>query len=170
MSKKSNKNIFKRIVRNIVISAVIILVVIVSVGIIYTWYMGNNSKVNEIAPIDSPETISTAIVPTQPAENVRESAAVELITSPIIPGSNASITIKTNPGSDCTISVIYNKIASTDTGLVPKAADDWGTVSWSWTVASSVPLGKWPVEVTCVHNELSAFVRGDLEVVSEIKD
>ena len=152
------------------ISVGILLVVIVGAGIFYTWYMGNNSKINEIAPIESPKTTATAIIPTQPAENARESAAVELITSPIIPGSNASITIKTNPSSDCTISVLYNKVASTDTGLIPKVADNWGIVSWSWTVESSVPLGKWPVDITCVHNELSAFVRGDLEVVNEIKD
>jgi hypothetical protein len=46
-------------------------------------------------------------------------------------------------------------------------ADDFGIVSWTWTVEESVPLGEWPVDVTCAFNDQSAMVRGKLVVEHE---
>lgn len=91
-------------------------------------------------------------------------AAVESLISPVKPGSNSSITVHTAPGAKCTISVKYNQVASTDTGLKPKVADDYGQVSWTWTVGPTVPPGKWPVLVSCQYLTHSAVVQGDLEV------
>ena len=171
MPIKLNKSAIKRFIRNLMIGAGILLIIIVGVGVFYTWYTGQNGTTDDSETVVPAKTTDTNVIsPTQPAENVRESAAVQSISSPIVPGSNASISIKTNPYSECTIVVLYNEVASTDTGLVLKTADDWGTVSWSWTVEPTVPLGKWPVNITCTHNELSAFVRGYLEVVSELKE
>lgn len=157
-----------RSVRNIAISIVVLLIVVVGGGVGYTWYVGQNAAEDPvaIAPPVAP-TPTPVIKPTKPAANAKQSAAVQILTSPVAPGSNASITVKTNAESDCTIKVEYNKVPSTDSGLKPKKADDFGIVSWTWTVEESVPLGTWPVDVTCAFNDQTAMVRGDLVVEVE---
>jgi hypothetical protein len=109
-------------------------------------------------------TPDPVVKPVQPSPNAREGAAVEFIDSPVSVGSNTTISIHTNPTSKCTIAVVYNNIASADSGLVPKIADAYGTVSWTWTVGPSVPLGTWPVKVTCAYNGRTGFVQATLEV------
>lgn len=165
---KVDKAKLLRKVRNITISVVALLVLVVGGGVGYTWYVGQNETASIAAiPVPVDPTPAPVIKPTKPAPDAKQSAAVQMLTSPVAPGSNASITVKTNAESDCTISVKYNDIASTDSGLKPKKADDFGIVSWTWTVEPSVPVGKWPVEVNCAYNDQSAMVRGDLLVENE---
>lgn len=130
----------------------------------YTWFMGQKGV--ESAAVATPVEAKPApvIKPTKPAANARVGAAVHMLTSPVPPGSNASITVKTLATAKCTIVVEYNKVASKDSDLVAKTADEYGMVSWTWTVGESVPLGKWPVKVTCAYNKSSAMVQGDLVV------
>ncbi len=101
--------------------------------------------------------------PSSPNPNAAEGAAVDAIDSPVSVGQNTSITIQTNRGSTCTISVTYNGVASKDSGLGPKKADDYGTITWSWTVDKTAAIGTWPVKVTCAYNGRTAFVQGDLQ-------
>lgn len=155
-------------VRNIAISIVVLLVVVVGGGVAYTWYVGQQSVEGTssiAAPVDP--TPAPVIKPTKPAADAKQSAAVQILTSPVAPGSNASITVKTNAESDCTIKVEYNKIASTDSGLGPKKADDFGIVSWTWTVEETAAVGTWPVDVTCAFNDQTAMVRGNLVIEVE---
>lgn len=147
----------------IVLSAIVILFIILATGVGYTWYMGQNSVIIESDVPDSTTNL-IEINPTQPAENVPVSAAVQSLSSPVNPGSNASIYVKTKPGSMCGIVVEYNKITSADSGLVNKVADKYGVVDWSWTVDDSAPAGKWPVTVTCSKGDSSAVVVGDIVV------
>lgn len=154
-------------VRNIVVSIVVLAVLFVGGGLGYTWYMGQQPADATAAiatPVDSQPV--PVIKPTKLAANAKESASVQMLTSPIAPGANASITIKTNAASKCTIIVEYNKVPSKDSGLVARTADEFGTVSWTWTVDKTAPLGKWPVKVTCTYNKKSAFVQGDLKVAN----
>lgn len=106
----------------------------------------------------------SAIKPVQPAPNAAEGASIESVTSPVAAGSNVSLAARTNPHSTCTISVSYNGVASTDSGLVSKPSDPYGGVTWTWTVGSSVPAGNWPIKVTCVYNGRSAVVDGSVQV------
>jgi hypothetical protein len=155
-----------RFVRNIAISVAVLLVIFIGGGAAYTWYMGRTTVV-DTSVADSIDTTPTPVIKhVQPAANANESASVQMLTSPVAPGSNASVTVKTNPSSECTIAVEYNKVASKDSGLRLKTADEFGIVSWTWTVEVSVPLGTWPVKVTCINtaNKKSAFVQGDLVV------
>lgn len=154
-----------RSVRNAAISTVALLVLLFGGGVVYTWYVGQQ-EVKDTTAIAAPvELVLPSVAkPSPQAANAKASASVQSLTSPVAPGSNASVTIKTNPFAECTVVVEYNKIASKDSGLGPKVADDFGTVSWTWTVEASVPVGKWPVTVTCAHNELTAVVQEDLEV------
>lgn len=130
----------------------------------YVWYTGQNTPDMTTTTAPESDTPDAVITPTKPAENARASASVQLLTSPVAPGDNASISIKTLPTSTCTIKVIYNDVPSTDSGLVAKTADEFGIVSWAWTVGATVPQGTWPATVTCTYNGRSAVVRGDLVV------
>lgn len=158
-----------RAVRNVVLSTVILLALVIGGGIAYTWYVGQHD-VADVQAAQQPAKSATSTIkkPTQPKPDARVSASVQLLTSPVTPGSNASITVKTNAGANCTIKVEYNKIASKDSGLVAKTADEFGMVSWAWTVEDTAALGKAPVTITCANTKKSAMVIGDLQVVKTL--
>ena len=153
-----------RSIRNIAISFVVILVLAVGTGAGYTWYMGKQKVASTV--VAEPVQTSPAIIPTKPAENASVGVSVQSLLTPITPGSNTSITIRTTPSAACTISVVYNDVPSTDSGLKAEQADDFGMATWTWTVGVSVPLGKWPVKVACSYNKHSGVVQGDLVVAN----
>ncbi len=160
----NNKKKIISLVTRILISAVVILLIIFGAGIGYTWYMGRDMAV---ADDSQPEEINnnySPITPVRLAENVPESVSVQSLTTPIQPGSNASMSIKTKPDSKCKISVIRDKVEMLDSGLVEKIANEYGTVSWSWSVGENTLVGKWPITVTCYYGEQWAVGTGDLEI------
>jgi hypothetical protein len=154
-----------RTIRNIVISIVILIILFVGSGIAYV-YFTNKSDANNAPVATAGDTTQSygEIKPSKPNPKAPEQAAVESIITPVSAGSNSSISVKTNAGSKCTITVTYKDVLSKDSGLTPKTADAWGNVTWSWTVDASAPVGTWPVKVTCVYNGRSAVVIGDLKV------
>ncbi len=160
---------FPKILRNILISIVALLALAVGAGVAYTWYMGQSGASNTSVAAPSAAESAPVIKHTQSSPNAKVGLAVRMITSPVVPGSNASITVATNTEAKCTISVIYDQTASKDSGLAPKVADEYGIVSWTWTVEPTVPLGKWPVKVICANNSMSGMVQGDLQVSKSIQ-
>lgn len=152
-----------RVVRNIVLSVVVLVALLVGGGLAYTYFLGpeggEEMAVTEPAPVASP-----VVKPTKPAANAKASASISVLTSPVAPGDNASVTIKTVATAKCTPVVTYNEVPAKDSGLAPKAADEFGTATWTWTVDKAAPLGTWPVKITCVYNGRSAVVQGDLVV------
>jgi hypothetical protein len=150
---------------------VTLLVLVVAAGVGYTWYVGQYGEEEGQAfqqpaqPTGGKQTAKTSKVD----ENAVMGAAVQSITSPVIPGSNASVMVRTNPQANCVISVIYDKTPSKDSGLIEKKADEYGLVEWTWTVESTVPLGKWPVKVTCANKKHTAVVENDLRVVKTLE-
>lgn len=146
-----------------------LIVIFVGAGIGYTWYMGQNTTPEVATVVENTPAGPVIAKPTKPAENTPESASVQSLVSPVLPGSNSTITVRTKPDSICKISVIYDKTASIDSGLYNKTADEYGMVSWSWTIEESAPLGKWPVSVICAYHEKTAVVVGDLKVVSQLE-
>jgi hypothetical protein len=156
-----------RALRSTLISAGVLLVLIVSAGAAYTWYVDGRPLVKPQLAASSFQQTSPLPPAVKPAANARVGASVETLTTPVPPGSNASITVRTLATATCKISVVYNNVASTDSGLNQQVADEYGTVNWTWTVGPSVPLGTWPVNVTCAYNGRSGFVRGDLQVAKQ---
>lgn len=156
-------------IRNALIGVNVLLIVFVGGGIGYTYYMGLQPAADSAAfatpVVATPEPV---IKPTPQAANAKASASVQSITTPVMPGSNTSMTVRTNPAAICTITVVYNNVASTDSGLTKKVADEYGMATWTWTVENSVPLGTWPAKVTCALNGLSAVTQADLQVVKQI--
>lgn len=155
----------------IIASAVILLVVAAGAGFGYSWYMSQHSDDNLQAFQQPVKATGGAQVSKRPKipDTAQIGASVQTITSPVMPGSNASIMVKTNPDANCAISVVYDKTASKDSGLVAKKADEYGLVEWTWTVESTVPLGNWPVKVTCANKKNSAVVENDLRVVKTVE-
>ena len=157
-----------KFIRNISISVGALLLLAVGGGVAYTWFMGRNSIENTPAMAAPAEPVApTTLKHVQPAANAKVGASIQMLTSPVEPGSNASVTVRTAPGAQCTITVVYNKVASKDSGLSAKTADEFGIASWTWTVEASVPLGKWPVTVTCAYNKQTAVVQGDLVIAKQ---
>jgi len=149
--------------RNVSLSVFGLLLLFILAGVVYTLLADQHpSKASIPTPVNS--TPEPVIKPKAPADNAREGAAVQTITSPVAQGSNAALTVDTNATSTCSISVVYNNVPSKDSGLSNKTADAYGTVSWSWTVDPSVPVGTWPVTVTCTYHGRSAVVTTNLQV------
>ncbi len=69
------------------------------------------------------------------------------VTSPVAPGSKATLTAKTLPGAQCTIIVYYLSGPSKASGLNLKNADITGTVSWTWKVGTNTTRGSWRIVV-----------------------
>lgn len=156
-----------RVIRNSLIGAGVLLVLIVGAGVAYTWYNGQNPSTVAATPAPQPPAPVTPVMkPPQLSPNAAESASVQMLSSPVKPGAPVSLTVRTNPVSTCTAGVLYDdKVPSHAAGLGAQTADDYGMVSWSWTIEPTAPLGTWPVTVTCVSGKKSAIVRGDLNVV-----
>lgn len=149
------------------IAASVVGVLVLAAGFVYTWYMGQGQpKTDAVASVQTDQQVSKQpeIKHVEPAANAAVGAAVQLIESPVAAGNDSSLTIRTNPGAKCDIKVEYNKIPSNAEGLHTKTADEFGIVSWSWYVGTSVPAGKWPVTVTCSKNGKSGVVTADLVV------
>jgi len=157
----------RRSARRTITTLVIIFALIVIVaGGIYTWYMGQKTVVKHAELPTSKVVKPTA--PVLPAKNAKVGISLQTLTSPVRPGANALISIKTLPTAACSVTFTYGKenTRSKDTGLAPKAADEFGVANWTWTVTKDVPVGTWPVEVTCAHNGQSAYSRGDVVVAN----
>jgi hypothetical protein len=152
-------------------SAVILLVLAVGAGVGYTWYTSQHAQENTLAFQEPTQATGgpQKVTHVKPASDAKVGASVQSITSPVVPGMNASIMVKTNADANCTITVVYDKTPSKDSGLTKKKADEYGLVEWTWTVESTVPLGNWPVKVVCANAKNSAMVQNDLRVVKSLE-
>ena len=151
--------------RNTLIAVVSLILLFVLAGVGYVWY-SERTPVEQPKPEAKSTEPSALPKPSKPSPNAPEQVALQAFTSPVKAGENSSISVKTNATSTCTISVTYNKVPSKDSGLTPKVADDFGNVTWSWTVPDTAPVGAWPVKVTCVYHGRSAVLISDLKVTN----
>lgn len=153
-------------IAKILVGVFVLAILALGAGAAYTWYVNRNGPgyVESVSTEAGSVKPNELFKPTTPPPNAPVGASVQTISSPINPGNEASITVKTTPQADCTISAKYNEVASTDPGLIPKKADEYGMVSWDWFVEETVPLGKWPVQVNCGIGERTGMVIGDLVV------
>lgn len=162
---KGLKRIRRKRTALIVFVTMLIAIVLLLAGIIaYNWYAGRNANVTVI---DTPPKVTNVIAaPKKVAANQPVGVSIASLSTPLVAGSNASVAARTLPEATCSIEVTYNGMRSADTGLAPKAADEFGTITWSWTVEKGQPAGKWPVWITCSQNGTSARVRGDLVITA----
>ena len=149
----------RRTISTIAIVLLVFALLLVSAGLIYVWYIGQHT---EVKVTQNKSTLKRDVLPPPVRDDSPVGAAISVFTSPTAPGSNASITVRTKPKAACNIAVTYDKDKSVDSGLIPKTADEYGVVSWSWTIEPNRPVGTWPVDITCALNGKSGYVRGDL--------
>ncbi len=74
------------------------------------------------------------------------------VTSPVSPGSNATLVANTTPGAQCSITVNYKSGPSKASGLETKTADNSGNVSWTWAIGPKTTPGTWPIVVKATSN------------------
>ena len=147
---------------------VVLALLLLSGGAVYTYLNEPEEMPEQQPPEDSQYYHEPSMEAEEPAEDASVGVSVQMLTSPVEPGSNATFEVRTLRGAECDIVVEYDDEESEDTGLIPRTADRYGMVSWTWTVEESVPEGEWPVEVTCVWNENSGMVRNDIKVVPDL--
>lgn len=151
--------------RRIIWVCLVLLLLAVVAGLVYTWWMGKNRPVavtNTQLSSKKPAPKATPVVD----EGAPVGVAVEAMSPAMKAGSNASISIKTKPKAACSIVVTYKDQKSTDAGLIPKNADEFGVVMWTWSVEIGRPVGEWPVEVTCAYNGRSGYGKEMLKITS----
>lgn len=154
-----------RLLRNVAISIVVLLVLIVGAGAGYIWYTGQQAPTATVTAELPQPVVQPAAKRPLPSADAKASASIQQLSSPVMPGAEAALHVRTNPTATCRIAVEYNKVPSSDEAFVEKTADEFGMVDWQWTVPKSAPKGKWPVTVTCALDEArSAIVKGDLVV------
>lgn len=141
------------------------LAVVAGAGLAYTYFFGpDGSQQTATDKVPAPSPAQALPKPPKPAENARVGASIQNLTSPVAQGENAEINVRTLATAKCTIAVTYNGVAAQDSGLAPKVADDYGLVTWTWTVSKGTPVGTWPVSVTCAYKDKRAVVDGSLLV------
>ena len=86
------------------------------------------------------------------------------VTSPAVPFIDATLTISTSPGANCSIVVNYKSGPSRAKGLIPKVAGSSGRVTWTWRVGSNTIPGRWPIMVTCEEG----MDRGELRTAFQV--
>lgn len=153
--------------RQAVFAGVALFIVLTVAGMSYSLFSNNTG------PVSPKSTTSTVgadsfrpIVPKNPPANARESAAVESATTLVSHGSAASISVRTLPGSKCTIKILYNNTPAIEPGLGAQVADNFGSATWNWTVGPDAPLGMWPANITCSYQGKTAVVQANIEVSS----
>lgn len=148
--------------RTMTVTLVLVLLLVTG-GIGYTWYMGKQ-KTAAIATAEPAPSRRIEMKPIKQDPNANVGVSVQILSTPVPPGQNASISIRTNQLANCSILVKYGETPSTDSGLTKKTADEYGTVSWSWTIPASTPEGKGSVKVDCASKVKSGSVTADLIV------
>jgi hypothetical protein len=151
--------------RKIILAVAILVCIFVVTGAVYVYLADQpTTKHSPAMAAASDQGSSVLASPVTPGPDAPEGVAIQSVTSPVVAGSNSSMDVETNAGSICTILVTYNGIQSTDSGLVSKTADEYGSASWAWTVGSSVPIGNWPIRVTCTYHGRSGVALGSIQV------
>lgn len=102
--------------------------------------------------------------------NVPIGSAIQAISSPVTPGSNANVTLRTTEGAVCSLKVVqldpYQKELArvSDSGLADKTADDYGMVTWTWTMPANAALTTWKADMFCKRGDKSTRSVGDIVV------
>lgn len=154
-----------RITRNVFVATFMLGGLLVGAAAAFTWYNGAYGEQPKVTATIRKPVKSKA--PVQHSPTARVGASIQMLSSPVSPGENATMTVRTNTMANCTIKVEYNNKPAVDSGLVPKKSDEYGMVTWGWTVPAGTPLGKWPVTVLCANQKNSGQVIGDLVIVKK---
>ncbi len=160
---KIQKSDFKKSIIKTFIAVFILLIVILSAGIAYTWYLSKDT-VRDSSVLDSPVDAAPKTTPPLLDPNSPVGASVQSLSSLVVLGEQASMIVKTRPMADCSVISEYDKKTIIDLGLTTKKADDYGVASWDWFMKKGSPIGKWLLKITCKYGDKSGYVEGEMVV------
>lgn len=152
-------------IRKTIITIIALVVVFAVAGTVYVLVTDRSTPQPEQAttPV-APKEDNSLPTPRLPGANAPEGVAIDSILSPTKAGTNTSLSATTNAGSSCIIIVSNQKLKMKDSGLAPQTANDYGIVSWTWSVPSSTKTGNWLIKVTCTYNKRVGVAQSNLEV------
>lgn len=160
-------NIVLRVVRRVAVTTLLLVCAIGALGAAYIWYDGRNNNPKEVE-LTTTATDFPRREPRKASPTGQIGASVLSVTTPISLGDNVALSVRTNSYASCSIKVEYNNKVAKDSGLIDKKANEYGIVSWTWTIDDDTPIGKWPATVTCANLKNSAVVVGDIVVVKKL--
>lgn len=164
---KKFRAIFFSSLKKVLVFSVVLLVMYSAFGVFYTWYIGKDEVVTDESQLveSTQKTTTTPITHVQQDPNANVGASVQYTSTPLKPGSEASLSVRTNSFATCDIKFTYkDNIDSKSEGLITKTADDYGSVDWHWIVDKDAPIGEWPVTVTCRKNTKSGVVISRIKI------
>lgn len=132
-------------------------------GTAYVYYSDRNVKPKPLKSATA-QQVQPLPPPAAPGVNNAEGVSVQSVSSPVTLGADASISILTNAGSKCDISVSSNGVQIKTPALNPAIANAYGSVSWTWPIANTAAVGNWPISVTCYYHNRSGVVDSSLQV------
>lgn len=97
---------------------------------------------------NSTNSILSSTSSTSSSDEKNQSIVVVSLTSPIVRGQDAKITVKGKPDVEYIIKVIYKSGPSKAKGLEPKTSELNGMVTWTWKVSAQTTAGSWSIEIT----------------------
>lgn len=98
-----------------------------------------------------------AVPPAAPRGTSRPTAAaVTLLNAPLSVQRGQAVTLSARTASnvDCSIDIGYPSAPQ----LGSATSDDAGNVSWTWRVGKHVPVGTWPITVSCASGTASTQI------------
>ena len=159
------RSVLKTVIKTVV-AILILLLIFVGGAVAYVYFTAKSSD-EQNPPQSEAEKISLP-EPSKPNPDNPVGASVVSITTPVKLGANSSVTVRTTATATCTIKVVHgepdDEIAVKDSGLAAKVADQFGNVTWSWTMEETAPVGKWTAKVTCKYGKKSGYVEGYFQV------
>lgn len=165
---KKKKNPFVKFIRNLLIGFLLLALLAFAIGAAYVWYTGRNND-GRFDSMQTGDSIKAPIIEAaQVDENARVGVALQMIDSPVTPGSGTSISVRTNREAVCTISVKYNEVEVKNPDFIEKTANEFGGVDWDWQVEPDAPIGKWPVTVSCKKNKQWGVYTAELQIVKSL--
>jgi S1-C subfamily serine protease len=129
------------------------------IGIVRATLRGQQQGLNFATPIDAAKPLLGAALlgppqaPPPPVIPAKLSIGITSLTSHVSPGTNARLEIRTTPGAECAITVVYMSGPSRARGLEPKIADTGGQIAWVWRVGTNTTPGTWPILIECVFGD-----------------
>ncbi len=118
---------------------------------------GCGSSSQKDTPLIEADTSSSQQSPIASATSIgKPTASIKVIDAQTslssYPGGYMTMSISTGPAAICTITVYYGLNTPSKTfGIIPVTADRNGIASWHWKVASSAPVGIWPLTISAVQ-------------------
>ncbi len=147
----------------------VLLIIAVGVGFLYVWLMGLQAKPTTTS-ITQTTNKSSFPTPQKLPGNVPIGSSIQSISSPVSPGDNASLTVRTTESAICTVKIVHldnnqKELARvTDSGLGDKTADEFGMVVWTWTMPSDAAIAKWTADINCARGDKTTRSVGEIVV------